>query len=135
MNTKLQVLVMNNEAVFGHNFERALFDKGYEVITALKSKEARVPVKTTGMFIAAPFIALGYIIALPFIGLYQFAKLAYEAFAKTHPMATRKFTSTGLFAKNVGLFLAAPFIALAYIIALPFVSFYMFIKLAREALR
>jgi CheY-like chemotaxis protein len=37
------------------------------------------------------------------------------------------------FAKNVGLFFAAPFIALAYIIALPFVGFYMFAKLGYQA--
>jgi len=40
---------------------------------------------------------------------------------------------TGVFAKNVGLFFAAPFIALAYIIALPFVGFYMFVKLGYQA--
>jgi len=36
-------------------------------------------------------------------------------------------------ARNVGLFLAAPFIALGYIIALPAVGFYMFGKLGYEA--
>ncbi len=36
-------------------------------------------------------------------------------------------------AKNVGLFFASPFIALGYVIALPFVGFYMFMKLGREA--
>jgi len=41
--------------------------------------------------------------------------------------------AAGKFAKNVGLFFAAPFIALAYIIALPAVGFYMFAKLAYEA--
>lgn len=41
--------------------------------------------------------------------------------------------TAGKFAKNVGLFFAAPFIALAYIIALPAVGFYMFAKLAYEA--
>jgi len=40
---------------------------------------------------------------------------------------------TGRVAKNVGLFLAAPFIALGYVIALPLVGFYMFAKFAREA--
>ena len=35
--------------------------------------------------------------------------------------------------KNIGLFFAAPFIALAYVIALPFVGFFMFSKLAMEA--
>jgi hypothetical protein len=37
------------------------------------------------------------------------------------------------FMKNVGLFFAAPFIALAYVIALPFVGMYMFTNLAIEA--
>ena len=36
-------------------------------------------------------------------------------------------------ARNAGLFLAAPFIALGYIIALPAVGFYMFTKLGIEA--
>ena len=36
-------------------------------------------------------------------------------------------------AKNIGLFFASPFIALGYVIALPFVGFYMFAKLGREA--
>jgi CheY-like chemotaxis protein len=36
-------------------------------------------------------------------------------------------------ARNIGLFLAAPFIALGYVIALPAVGFYMFAKLGYEA--
>ncbi len=39
----------------------------------------------------------------------------------------------GTFAKNVGLFFAAPFIALGYIIALPFVGLYLFAKLGYQA--
>jgi len=39
----------------------------------------------------------------------------------------------GRFAKNAGLFFAAPFIALGYIIALPAVGFYMTAKLGYEA--
>ena len=35
--------------------------------------------------------------------------------------------------KNIGLFFASPFIALAYVIALPFFGLYMFINLAIEA--
>jgi hypothetical protein len=35
--------------------------------------------------------------------------------------------------KNIGLFFASPFIALAYVVALPFVGFFMFSKLAMEA--
>lgn len=36
------------------------------------------------------------------------------------------------FLKNITLFFAAPFIALAYLIALPFVGLYMFINLGVE---
>ena len=36
-------------------------------------------------------------------------------------------------ARNIGLFLAAPFVALGYVIALPAVGFYMFAKLGYEA--
>ncbi len=89
--------------------------------------------KTTGMFLATPFIALGYVFALPLVGLYQFAKLAQEAFKKAHPGAAAKAKKAGVRAKNVGLFFASPFIALGYVIALPFVGFYMFAKLGREA--
>jgi CheY-like chemotaxis protein len=36
--------------------------------------------------------------------------------------------------KNVTLFFAAPFIALGYVIALPFVGFYMIAKISKEAI-
>ncbi len=36
--------------------------------------------------------------------------------------------------KNVSLFFAAPFIALGYVIALPFVGFYMIAKISKEAI-
>jgi DNA-binding NtrC family response regulator len=39
----------------------------------------------------------------------------------------------GVLAKNAGLFFVAPFIALAYIIALPAVGFYMMAKLGYQA--
>lgn len=40
----------------------------------------------------------------------------------------------GILAKNIGLFFAAPFIALGYVIALPFVGIYMIAKLSKEAI-
>jgi len=89
--------------------------------------------RTIGMLIAAPWIALGYVIALPFIGFYMIAKLGLEVFAKHYPAKTGALRSVGMFARNVGLFFASPFIALGYVIALPFVGFYMFAKLALEA--
>jgi CheY-like chemotaxis protein len=89
--------------------------------------------KTVGMFIASPFIALAYIIALPVIGFYQIARLAYEAYTKNRPAAGKRLKTATRVARNVGLFFASPFIALAYIIALTFVGLFMFAKLAREA--
>ncbi len=41
----------------------------------------------------------------------------------------------GIIAKNIGLFFAAPFIALGYVIALPFVGVYMIVKLSKEAIQ
>ncbi len=53
-----------------------------------------------------------------------------EAEVATEIGALRK---VGRFFKNVGLFIAAPFIGLAYVIALPFVFFGMIAKLGFEA--
>jgi len=242
MNTKLQVLVIDDDAVVGRSFDRVLSGKGYQVVTALSGEEAMdtmskrefdivftdirmpgmdglevtrsikarcpwtpvvvitgygteenesrasvlgangfvrkpltpemiesitlkavneaekrpapaadgeaviaAPVKGTArestrtlakailMTITAPFIALAYVIALPFIGFYHIAKLGIEAYAKKCPTAAGKLRIVGRFVKNVGLFLVSPFIALAYIIALPFVGFFMITKLALEA--
>ena len=36
----------------------------------------------SGLFFAAPFIALAYVIALPAVGFYMFAKLGIEAYQK-----------------------------------------------------
>ena len=146
MNTKLQVLVTEGNAVVGRSSDRTLSDKGYKVSTVLSSEEAvndakihetpkkeRTLVKTIGMFFATPFIALAYVIAMPFIGIYHIAKLALEAYAKRAPATKGKLKKVAIFVKNIGLFFAAPFIALAYIIALPFVGFFMVSKLALEA--
>jgi len=148
MNTKLQALVNNNEAVDDRSFERVFSDNTYEVVTdlsggkalkAVNDDEMRVPpgksslAKAIMMFIAAPFIALAYIVALPFIGFYQFAKLAFEAISKKHPAIAARIAKVLLFAKNVGLFLVSPFIALVYVFALPLVGFYMLTKLMLEA--
>ena len=41
-------------------------------------------------------------------------------------------TQMKTFLKNVSLFIVSPFIALAYLIALPFVGLYMFVSLGVE---
>jgi CheY-like chemotaxis protein len=54
------------------------------------------------------------------------------ATAEAEPSLTG-WRKVGRVARNVGLFLAAPFIALGYIIALPAVGFYLLAKLGYEA--
>ena len=54
---------------------------------------------------------------------------------KAEPEAMGGLAKAGRIAKNIALFLAAPFIALGYVIALPAVGFYMFARFALEALR
>jgi len=98
MSTKLQALVIDNEAVVNGRFDRVLLEKGHKVVTTLNGEQELKAVNDAEM-----------------------------------QLETGKLAKTGLFAKNVGLFLISPFIALAYIFALPFVGFYMFIKLMSEA--
>jgi len=143
MNTKLKVLVTGNDTVVGHN-HLALPGNGYAItmINAVNDetihgapKTERSMVKTIGMFLAAPFIGLAYVIALPIIGIYHLAKLALEAYAKRVPAINGKLKDAMVMVKNIGLFFAAPFVALGYVIALPFVGFFMITRLAIEAHR
>ena len=190
MNTKLQVLVIDDDAVVGRSFDRVLSDKGYEVSTALSGEEgletlenskfdvvftdikmpgmdglevterikARCPwtpvVVITGYGTednevkASVLGASGFVrkpltpemienITLKAVNDAESANDAAEqpvdavkAEVASDVAVTKKVNST---AKNIGLFFASPFIALGYVIALPFVGFYMFIKLGREA--
>ena len=144
MNTKSKVLVADNDTFVGHNLHRAIPGNGVE-ITMLNAvndatiheapKTVRTLIKTIGMLMAAPFIGLAYVIALPIIGIYQLAKLALEAYAKRAPATSGKMKKVKVMARNIGLFFAAPFVALGYVIALPFVGFFMIAKLAMEAHR
>src|SRR5210317_2382895 len=47
MNNKLQVLVIDDDAVIGRSFDRVLSDKGYEVSTALSGEEALKDMENT----------------------------------------------------------------------------------------
>jgi CheY-like chemotaxis protein len=193
MNIKPQVLVIDDDAVVGHSFDRVLSEKGYEVSTALSGEEALDTIEHTefdvvftdikmpgmdGLEVAerikakcpwTPVVVItGYGTAenearASVLGVSGFvhkpltpeiiesvtlkaleepekAEVAAESIADSKVDAEVKtvekdniLSKTGIFAKNVGLFFAAPFIALAYIIALPFVGFYMFAKLGYQA--
>ena len=65
--------------------------------------------------------------------VHDFSTLAAVNDAKIVQAENSKPKKATVMLKNIGLFFAAPFIALAYVIALPFVGFYMFSKLALEA--
>lgn len=193
MNTKLQVLVIDDDAVVGRSFDRTLSDKGYEVSTALSGEEALetmnksnfdvvfTDIKMPGMdglevterikarcpwtpvvvitgygteeneaeasvlgasgFVRKPLspeiiesITLKAVeesleiheIKDPVSSVVEDSEAETETTAVVHNKPAR-------FARNVGLFFASPFIALGYVIALPFVGFYQFAKLGREA--
>jgi len=190
MNAKLQVLVIDDDAVVGRSFDRVLSDKGYEVSTALSGEEALKTIENTNFDVVftdikmpgmdglevterikarcpwTPVVVItGYgtqanevrasvlgasgfirkpltpeiIESITLKALNDAAHVGekvekaitpVEAVIENKAEVTKSINSV---AKNIGLFFAAPFIALGYVIALPFVGFYMFAKLGREA--
>ena len=190
MNTKPQVLVIDDDAVVGRSFDRVLSAKGYEVSTALTGEEALKDMESTdydvvftdikmpgmdGIEVAerikakcpwTPVVVItGYGTEenesrASVLGVSGFVRkpltptmiesitlkaleepvdvtqAANEPEAPVETVAEVKISAlrtAGRIAKNIGLFIAAPFIALAYVIALPAVGFYMFAKLGYEA--
>ena len=191
MNTKLQVLVIDDDVVVGRSFDRVLSEKGYQVSTALNGEQALetienkqfdvvfTDIKMPGMdglevterikarcpwtpvvvitgygtqaneVRASVLGANGFVrkpltpemiesITLKALNDAGTAKANTEAAlnpAESGTAAAKEAPkSLGRALKDVGLFFASPFIALGYVIALPFVGFYMFAKLGREAL-
>jgi DNA-binding NtrC family response regulator len=191
MNIKPQVLVIDDDAVVGHSFDRVLSRKGYEVNTALTGEEGLKEFDTTAYDVVFTDIRMPGIDGLevaerikakcpwtPVVVITGFGTEDDEAKASVlgvngfvqkpltpeiienitlkalnEPGDARQAANedevtpevaaevringlrkVGIFAKNVGLFFAAPFIALAYVIALPFVGFYMIAKLSMEVI-
>ena len=189
MNTKPQVLVIDDDAVIGRSFDRVLSDKGYEVSTALNGEEGLKDMENTeydvvftdikmpgmdGIEVAerikarcpwTPVVVItGYgtteneakasvlgvngFIRKPLtpemienITLKALNEPVAELEAANEDTAAAKpqlselkgWRKVGRIASNILLFLAAPFIALSYVIALPVVGLYTFAKLAVEA--
>jgi len=82
-------------------------------------------IKNVALFLAAPFVGLAYILTFPIVGLGMLAwtaiqaqKKKSEATANLQPTAPAKPSV----AKTAALMLAAPFIALAYVIVGPIVG-------------
>jgi DNA-binding NtrC family response regulator len=190
MNTKPQVLVIDDDAVIGRSFDRVLSDKGYEVSTALNGEEALKDMENTeydvvftdikmpgmdGIEVAerikarcpwTPVVVItGYgtteneakasvlgvsgfirkpltpemIESVTLKALEEMPAAAHEAAnedaAPAKPLLSelKGWRKALRIVSNILLFLAAPFIALSYVIALPIVGFYTFAKLAVEA--
>jgi len=192
MNTRPQVLVIDDDAVVGRSFDRVLSGKGYEVSTALSGEDALhtmenkdfdlvfTDIKMPGMDglevterikAKCPWtpvvVVTGYGSAenetrASVLGANGFVRkpltpemiesvtlkalLDKNAAAKPETAAEAgveevseavgnngALKKAGVFAKNAGLFFAAPFIALGYIVALPAVGFYMTAKLGYQA--
>lgn len=191
MNIKPQVLVIDDDAVVGHSFDRVLSKKGYQVNTARTGEEGLKEFETTaydvvftdirmpgidGLEVAerikascpwTPVVVItGYgteddVAKASVLGVNGFVQkpltpeiiesitlkalndpgdarqAANEDVVKPEVAAEAKISAlrkVAIFAKNVGLFFAAPFIALGYVIALPFVGFYMIAKLSMETI-
>ena len=196
MNAKLQVLVIDDDAVVGRSFDRVLSDKGYEVSTAASGEEAMDTIGENNFDVVFTDIKMPGMDGLevterikercpwtPVVVITGYGTADNEAKASVlgvsgfvrKPLTPEMIESVTLkamndaevnqraaealevvpandshlevetispaalhgksrrIAKNVGLFFAAPFIALAYVIALPIVGMYSFIKLGREA--
>ena len=189
MNTKPQVLVIDDDAVIGRSFDRVLSEKGYEVSTAMSGEEALKDMENTEYDVVFTDIKMpgmdGIEVAerikarcpwTPVVVITGFGTTENEAKASVlgvsgfvrKPLTPEMIESVTLKAlempavaheaanedvapakpllselkgwrkalrivRNILLFLAAPFIALSYVIALPIVGFYTFAKLAVEA--
>jgi len=146
MNAKLKVRIPEEADADNRNFYKIISDKGHGIGSALNdgnvindpgiheaAKKEHSLAATAGLFLAAPFLGLAFVIALPLMGLYHLAKLASEVVATRLADKAGKLRTAARMLKNIGLFFAAPFVALAYVIALPFVGLVMIAKLANEA--
>jgi len=141
MNAEARVRVTGNNTVVDHT-HRVLPGRRIEVTKLNAMNDAKIHeapatrltmLKTIGMAFAAPLIGLAYALSLPVVGICLLVKLALEDYANRTPATAVKMRTTLVVARNIGLFLVAPFIALGYVIALPVVGCFMIARLARDA--
>ena len=202
MNSKAQVLVIDDDAVVGHSFDRVLSEKGYDVDTVLSGEagleeiearqydvvftdikmpgidgievaerirrkcpwtpvvvitgygttenEAKASVLGVSGFVRKPLTpemiesVTRRALETPVMPIEEPVEAANDAKARVIKPLQRARANVPVselrgwrkalrIATNILLFLASPFIALSYIIALPLVGFYHFAKLAVEA--
>lgn len=88
--------------------------------------------KRVGMLVAAPMLGLAFVLVLPFAAVAMMVGLPLWYGAKA---LVRNAGGIRTWAKNVALFLAAPFVGLAYVIAMPFVMVGMLAWMGFKAVR
>jgi CheY-like chemotaxis protein len=79
--------------------------------------------KRFGLILGAPLLGLAYVVVLPFAGLVMAIGLPLWYGGKA---LAKRVGGMNTWLKNVALFFAAPFVGLAYVVALPFVMLGMF---------
>lgn len=95
---------------------------------------ARV-VKNIALFLAAPFIGLAYILTFPIVGLGMLAWMAIQAQRKKSEEAAKLQAEPvkSSMLKSTALFLAAPFIGLAFVVIGPIVGLGMLLWFGLQA--
>lgn len=88
--------------------------------------------KRVGLLVAAPLLGLAFVLVLPFAAVAMMAGLPLWYGAKA---LVRHAGGLRTWAKNVALFVAAPFVGLAYAIAMPFVMIGMLAWMGFKAVR
>ena len=92
--------------------------------------------KNVALFLAAPFVGLAYILTFPIVGLGMLAWMAIQAQKKKSDEAAKlrpAAPATSSLAKSAALFLAAPFIGLAYVIVGPILGLGMLLWFGFQA--
>lgn len=89
--------------------------------------------KTLGMMVAAPVAALAFVVLFPFVGMVALLLTGGKALHRRY--ADRAIGRTLGVARNVALFFASPFIALAYVMLFPFVGMVLLARTGAEAWR
>lgn len=98
---------------------------------------AAATMRNMALFLMAPFVGLLYAVLLPFVGLAMLAWIGARAFVETGALAAMLRAAMRVLrvAKRVLLVAAAPFVALAYVVTLPFIGLAMLAWFAGEAIR
>ena len=84
--------------------------------------------KNIALLFAAPFVALAFVALFPIIGLAMLAWTGAQAWRQRKPAAEGEASigrSVARFVRNIVLFFAAPFVALAYIALFPIIGLAM----------